>query len=192
MESSQFRVGVHEALGKILLLLEGTRESIGGRRMNLGSLLPWRKKSKPPAAAADLIAPFEAFRHEVDRMFDGFFNAMAGHDAGLMSGWPDTPNVQVSETDEEIVVTAELPGLDEKELAVTMSGDLLTITGQKRAERERKDGKARHVERSMTSFSRSLRLPFVVQDEAVEAKFENGVLTICVPKPRASGAVRMV
>ena len=160
--------------------------------MNLGFLIPWKKKSKPPAPPQDLTDPFESFRCEVDRLFDGFFNSLAGRELSPMLGWQGAPNVQVDETGEQIVVTAELPGLDEKDLEVTLSGDLLTITGKKGAERERKDGKTRHVERSFAAFSRSLRLPFVAQDQTIEAEFAKGVLTLRLPKLQTSGDIKIV
>jgi HSP20 family protein len=160
--------------------------------MNLRSLLPWRKKLKPPTAHGDLVDPFVTLRHDIDRMVDGFFNDLAGRELSPMPGWQGVPDVRVSETVEDIVVTAELPGLDEEDLEVTLSGDLLTITGQKKAESERKRGKAHYIEQSFATFSRSLRLPSVARDQTVEAKFDKGVLTIRVPKPTTSGDVRIV
>jgi HSP20 family protein len=91
--------------------------------------------------------------------------------------------VDVAETDKEIVITAELPGLDEKDLDVTLAGDVLTIKGEKKAEREQKNGDSYYVERRFGTFSRSLRLPFVADDEKIEAKYDKGVLTVRVPKP---------
>jgi HSP20 family protein len=101
--------------------------------------------------------------------------------------------IDVADTDKELVVTAELPGLDEKDFDVTLSGDILNIKGEKKAEREEKNGDAYYMERRFGSFSRSVRLPFEVKDEKVDAKYDKGVLTIRVPKPAdAQRAVRHI
>src|SRR5580700_7124990 len=111
--------------------------------MNLRSLVPWRKKSRTPPVRDDLVDPFVTFRREVDQVFDGLFNALPGRALGPMAGLQGmTSDVDVTETDKEIVVTAELPGLDEKDLQVTLFGDVLTIKGEKRAENEQKKGGA--------------------------------------------------
>src|SRR5690606_31305227 len=83
----------------------------------------------------------------------------------------------------ELVITAEMPGLEEKDLDVSLTGDLLTIKGEKKAEHEERNGGAYYVERRFGSFSRSVRLPFQVDDQDVEAKYDKGVLTIRIPKP---------
>ncbi|HEX5600255.1 MAG TPA: Hsp20/alpha crystallin family protein, partial [Hyphomicrobiaceae bacterium] len=102
-----------------------------------------------------------------------------GHDAGLSL----RPAVDIAEDDKELVISAEIPGLDEKDLDVSLAGDLLTIKGEKKAEHEERNGGAYYVERRYGSFSRSVRLPFQVDDQDVEAKYEKGVLTIRIPKP---------
>ena len=91
--------------------------------------------------------------------------------------------MDLTESDKEITITAELPGLDEKDFEVTVAGDLLTLKGDKKVEEEQRNGDSYHVERRYGSFSRSVRLPFEVQDQAVEAKYDKGVLTVRVPKP---------
>lgn len=125
------------------------------------------------------------FRREVDRMFDDFLNGFGGSTLRPMAnGWQDvTPVIGVAETEKDMVITAELPGVSEKEIEVTLAGDILTIKGEKKAEHEQKNGDAYYIERRFGSFSRSLRLPFEVTDEKVNAKYDKGVLTIRVPKP---------
>ncbi|NNF79894.1 MAG: Hsp20/alpha crystallin family protein, partial [Rhizobiales bacterium] len=73
--------------------------------------------------------------------------------------------------------------VDEKDLDVTLTGDVLAIKGQKKQENESKDGDRRYVERSFGSFTRSVRLPFEASDQNVEADMKNGVLTVRIPKP---------
>jgi HSP20 family protein len=96
------------------------------------------------------------------------------------------PRIDVSETDKEIRITAELPGVEEKDVEVTMHGDAILIKGEKRTEAEQKDEKeGRHyhrIERSYGSFERSFALPSEVVAEKVTADFKNGVLTVTLPK----------
>ena len=117
-------------------------------------------------------------------MFDDFFTS-AGH--GLQpwnAGWPAmAPRIDISDSDKELVITAEMPGLDEKDFEVTLAGDLLTIKGEKKTENEDRNGNAYYVERRFGSFSRSVRLPFEAGDEQVAANYDRGVLTLRVPKP---------
>lgn len=162
--------------------------------MNFGSLIPWREK-RPAPVARDQVDPFTLFRREIDRVFEDFFADFAS--TAMRSGaagWDAvTPVVDVTESDKEVVVTTELPGLDEKDFEVTLSGDLLTIKGEKKDERERKDGSSYYMERRFGSFSRSVRLPFEASDEEVKASFEKGVLTVHIPKPaEVRNAVRKI
>jgi HSP20 family protein len=149
------------------------------------ALAPWRDKSNAPAPREEHRDPFLAFRREVDRMFDDFFSGFGRRKGGLAFGSWETPTpcMDLTENDKEIVVTAEMPGLDEKDFEVTVAGDLLTLKGEKKAEHEHRNGDAHYVERRFGSFSRSVRLPFEVQDEKLDAHYEKGVLTIRVPKP---------
>ena len=148
------------------------------------AIVPWRGKSQAPAPPEDSYDPFIAFRREVDRMFDDFFSGFGNRALAPSGGWPGvTPTIDVTENDKEVMVTAEMPGLSDKDFEVTVSGDLLTLRGEKRSEHEERNGNAHYVERRFGSFSRSVRLPFEVKDEDVDAKYDKGVLTIRVPKP---------
>jgi HSP20 family protein len=150
--------------------------------MDFRSLMPWREKSQMPAMRDDFLDPFVTFRREVDRIFDDFFSGFGGTRA--MNSWERVvPIVDVDESEKEIVVTAELPGLDEKDFEVTVSGDVLTVKGEKKAEREHKGGNGNYMERRFGAFSRSVRLPYEVKDEDVEAHYDKGILTIRIPKP---------
>lgn len=149
--------------------------------MNFGSLIPWRSKSHPMARRDDFFDPMFSLRREVDRIFDEFFNGFGSFGDG--AGLSPRPVVDIADEDKELVITAEIPGLDEKDLDVSLAGDLLTIKGEKKAEHEEKNGGAHYMERRYGSFSRSVRLPFQVDDQDIEAKYEKGVLTIRIPKP---------
>jgi len=147
--------------------------------MDFRSMVPFGGST--PARRRMEDDPFAAFRRELDRWFDDTFSR------GAMAPWPGAQGVDmrldVSETDNEIKVTAELPGVDQKDVDVTLTDDLLTIKGEKKVEDARRDDNYHMVERSYGSFARSLRLPFAVNQDKVEAKFDKGVLTITLPKP---------
>jgi HSP20 family protein len=151
--------------------------------MNLGSLILWRDKNQADANPDSYSDPFVSFRREVDRMFDDFFTATNRRGLQPWNAGAITPRIDISEADKELVITAEMPGLDEKDFEVTLVGDLLTIKGEKKTEHEDRNGGAYYVERRYGSFSRSVRLPFAAGDQQVEANYDRGVLTVRVPKP---------
>ena len=90
--------------------------------------------------------------------------------------------MDVSETADQVVVKAEVPGIDPKEINITLAGDMLTIKGEKKSEREETKENYHLVERSYGSFSRSLKLPAAVVVDKIEASYQKGVLTISCPK----------
>jgi HSP20 family protein len=154
--------------------------------LDLKSLVPWGQKSENvPVTRNEDQDPFNSFRKDIDRVFDDFFNTAFGlTKRNGSSGWNGiTPRLDVNESDKEIVITAELAGVDEKDLDATLSGDVLTIKGEKKYEHEDKENDRHYVERHYGSFSRSIRLPFEAGDEQVDAKMKNGVLIVKVPKP---------
>lgn len=156
------------------------------------ALVPWRANAKPqmPATREDFFDPFVTFRREMDRMFDDFF----GGARPAQSGWTGlTPAVDINESEKEIIVSAELPGVTEKDIEVSLAGDLLTIKGEKRSQHEEKNGDSTYMERRFGSFARTVRLPFEAGEAQIDAKFANGVLTVCVPKPaQLQHAVRRI
>ncbi len=163
--------------------------------MNLGSLMPWRERAQMPATRDGAYDPFLSFRREMDRVFDDFLNSFGGRAMQPSSGGGRglTPSIDVAESDKEVVVTADLPGLDNGDFEVTLTGDMLTIRGEKKEEREHQDGETYVAERRFGRFSRSLRLPFEVKDENVDAHYDKGVLTVRIPKPEgAPKAVRHI
>jgi HSP20 family protein len=150
------------------------------------SLVPWRNNNKPQLPATrgeDFFDPFVTFRREMDRMFDDFFGNGGGPLRSYQGTQGLTPAIDIDDTDKEMVVKAELPGVTEKDVEVNLAGDVLTIKGEKKAEHQEKNGDSYYMERRFGSFARSIRLPFAVKDEDVEAKFSNGVLTVRLPKP---------
>ena len=119
---------------------------------------------------------------ELDRLFDEVSRGTGG--AAASAAWDQfAPRVDISETDEEFRVTAELPGLEEKDFEVSREGDVLTIKGEKKVAHEEQREGYTHVETFGGSFNRAFRLPVEVDPNAVKADFKNGVLTVTLPKP---------
>ncbi len=123
------------------------------------------------------------FRNEMDRIFDDFFSDPFGLLPISRMESSFTPRVDVIETEKEVKVTAEIPGMDEKDIQVTLADDRLTISGEKSSEHEEKSGQYHRMERSYGSFRRDVLLPTDVDANKVEAVFSKGVLTISLPKP---------
>jgi HSP20 family protein len=123
--------------------------------------------------------PFSAMQKEINRMFEDFGRGSLMR----LSATETSPRIDVAETDNAIEVTAELPGIDEKDVDVVLRDDLLTIKGEKKSEREEKKKDYHLIERSFGSFARSIRLPFEADSEAVKASFAKGVLKITIAKP---------
>jgi HSP20 family protein len=143
--------------------------------MSLKSMLPIGRDRQ---LARREHSPFGSLQREIDRVFDEFafgFKPFATPD--LM------PSMDVAETDKEIEILAELPGLEDNDVQVNIADNVLTIRGEKRVERKEKDKDYRLVERSYGSFSRSLELPAGVNPDAVRASITKGVLKVTVPKP---------
>ena len=119
-------------------------------------------------------------RREMDRLWDDYFGP--GRRALRPLPAEFAPAVDVKETPDQIVVKAEVPGMDAKDINISVTGDVLTIKGEKKSEREEKEENYHLVERSYGSFSRSLAMPAAVDMEKIEAKYDKGVLTITCPK----------
>ncbi|MGQ9365974.1 Hsp20/alpha crystallin family protein [Azospirillum sp. A39] len=131
------------------------------------------------------IDPFTELRERMDRMFDGMFGYLEPF--GRLRGVAPPvvmPHVDIAETADALTITAELPGLDEKDVTLTLLDGVLTLKGEKKAEKEEKDEQRSYhlVERSYGAFTRSFRLPETVDPDKVTATFEKGVLTVTVPK----------
>jgi HSP20 family protein len=128
------------------------------------------------------LAPFRDFdrmRRDMDRLWDSFFDRgiRGAEDQGE---W--LPTIDVAETKNDIVVKAEVPGMDPKEIDISLSDGTLTIRGEKKQEKEEKEENYRYIERSYGSFSRSIQLPKDVQRDKISATYKNGILKVTLPK----------
>jgi HSP20 family protein len=151
--------------------------------MALKDLIPWNRGRDVTVRRAEAHSPFLSLQREMNRLFDeafrGFDLAPFGISDRLFGGGASWPNIEVAETGKEIKVTAELPGLDEKEIDVHLANGVLTISGEKHAETEDKD--RLFSERYYGRFERRIPLEDVDENK-VTASFKKGLLTVTLPK----------
>ena len=154
--------------------------------MSVRNLIPWGRNNGnqvPTVLRDDDRDPFLSLHREVNRLFDdvfrGFGSGMPTFSSGsaFSTGWP---SVEISDTDKEIKVTAEVPGLDEKDIEVLLNDGVLTLKGEKRSENEDKD--RQFSERYYGRFERRIPLGVEIAEDKVDAHFKNGVLTVILPK----------
>jgi len=147
--------------------------------MNVRDLVPWSRgdRERSPATRSDSLNPVLSLHREMNRLFDDVFR---GFDSRLFAGRSGWPSMDVEETDKEYRVTAELPGLEERDVEVLLQDGLLTLRGEKKLESENRN--RTYSERFYGRFERQITLDRDVDDSAVAATFKNGVLTVRVPK----------
>ena len=151
--------------------------------------LPVTKTSTAPAATGEAWQPFQALRNEIDQIFDDFgngfwkrpFRSLARLERDLSKNF-NAPAVDVAESEKAYEITAELPGLDEKNIEVKLANGGLTIKGEKKEETEEKKKDYYVSERRYGSFERYFALPDGVNSDKIEATFKNGVLKVVLPK----------
>jgi len=154
--------------------------------MNLKSLIPVRREQND----VRMFNPFLSLQREVEDVFENFTRDWPTfRSAGLTTDL--VPNTDVVENDKEIQITAELPGLEDKDVQINLADNVLTIKGEKKAEKEEKDKNYRLVERSYGSFSRSIQLPAGVDAGTIKASISKGVLTVVIPKPAPAQAKKI-
>jgi HSP20 family protein len=127
------------------------------------------------------VRELNTIQNEMNRLFNTFFEAPPGNSGTTQRRW--IPAMDLVETDDDLVLRADLPGLSEKDVNIEVEDSVLTISGERKAEHEeRKEGYYR-VERASGSFTRSLTLPDGVDPDRVRASFDRGVLEVRIPKP---------
>lgn len=138
-------------------------------------LLPFKRRSEVPNV-------FSEMDDIVRRMWYDFPFHNLQEDADL--SW--SPRLDVSETDKALEIVADLPGMEKKDINVSLDGNLLTIKGEKKEEKEKKGKHYHTIERRSGSFYRALRLPIEVESDKIDASFKDGVLTLTLPKSKES------
>jgi HSP20 family protein len=153
--------------------------------MAIRDLVPWGRNSttNPAIYRNPDESPFLTLHREMNRLFDDMWRSFDAPLPGFgrTAGWsPSWPSVEISETDKDITVTAEVAGLDEKDIDASLDDGVLILKGEKRAENEDKD--RQFSERYYGRFERRIPLPAEVEEDKVSASFKNGVLTVSLPK----------
>jgi HSP20 family protein len=144
-------------------------------------LTPWSGGRGLSAYERD---PFNALRRQMDRLFDNFWSPTEARSfAPLHSSWP---TIDVNESPQAYTVSAELPGIDHKDVELTLRDNMLTLRGEKREEHKEGEGARAYVERSYGRFERTIPFEVEVDADKVSASSKNGVLTITLPKNAAA------
>ncbi len=154
--------------------------------MAMRDLIPWGRESTTPSLWRDEMSPISSFRREMDRLFDDFFRTPSfgalGSRLGEFGGGTltDWPRLDVQDKDNELVVTAEVPGMTDKDVELFVDNGMLTIRGEKKGERNERG----YSERFFGHFERQIPLPSSVDETNCKADFHDGLLTIHLPKTR--------
>lgn len=155
------------------------------------NLVPWRRSGSRLPIRREARDPFYSLHRNVDQLFDDVFTGFNLRPFGDFDAF--TPTVDVSENDNEIKVAAELPGLAEADIDVSLEHNVLTISGEKKHESEDKGDNYHRIERSYGTFRRSIALPEGIDADKVDATFKNGVLSVTLPKtPEAQQEVKKI
>lgn len=142
------------------------------------NLIPWKTKSEERANGGTGLS---RVRNEMDQLFEQFFRDPWGSMMRMPLATGGLP-VDVAESETEVTVTAELPGVDPKDVEIDVAGNTLTIRGEKKQEHEEKERNYHFVERSFGRFQRTIQLPGSVDPDKVNAVCRNGTLTVTLAK----------
>jgi HSP20 family protein len=154
-----------------------------------GSSLPVQRTALPVGGAG--VNPMLQLHREIDRLFDDAFRSFGLPALSLPrfeSDWPGLlkPALDIQETDKQYRISLEVPGVEQKDIEITLDDDVLTVRGEKRQQLEKKEGGFHRIERSYGSFQRALNLPADANQDTVKGSFKNGVLTITIDKREPS------
>jgi HSP20 family protein len=163
--------------------------------MSVRDLIPWGRSNQVPTSFRDSDRnPFLSLHREMNRLFDDVFRGFDdrlpafGSLSSFNAAWP---NVEISQTDKEIIVAAEIPGLEEKDIEVLFDDGVLTLKGEKRSEVE--DKEKQFSERFYGHFERRIPVGVEIEEDKIEARFKNGVLNVVLPKsPKAQSQVKRI
>ena len=135
----------------------------------------------------DPVRELDSLQGDMNRLFDRFFEGRTAN--GTARRW--IPAMDLVETEDHLVLRGDLPGMTEDDVDIEIKDNVLTVSGERRAEHEDKGEGYHRVERAFGGFSRSLSLPHGIDPEKVEAHFENGVLEVRIPKPAEAKPTRV-
>jgi HSP20 family protein len=158
----------------------------GGSQMAITDLIPWKKDEiKVPISRKEEEKALLDLRSRMNRMFDDFFErpfSLSPVFGESMFMGDFAPSMDLSETDKEFTLSAELPGMDPEDIHITVDRNVLTISGEKRAEKEEEGERFYRVERSYGTFRRMIPFPEDADENNIDATFKRGVLKVKLPK----------
>ena len=162
--------------------------------MNIRDLIPWNWGKRQVPVRREQSQPLQSLQNDINRAFDSLWRGVDLPWASPSSAWSiSMPSVDVSESDKEIEVTAELPGIDEKDIDISLAEGVLTIRGEKKSEVEKKEKDYYLQERTFGSIERVVPLPDTIDLDSANATFKNGVLTVkLAKKPEAAAATKRI
>lgn len=143
-----------------------------------------------PAFTDSLIEPLSRLRGEVDRLFDGLPARWPRLDFSRFAPTLPVPAVEMTETGKAYKLSIEIPGMDASDIDVSVEGDVLVVSGEKKEEREEKEKGYSYSERSYGAFERRIELPPAADAQKIRAKVRNGVLQITLPKDKKAASNR--
>jgi len=153
-------------------------------------MTPWTAKKNMPVRREE-EHPVYSLQREMNKVFDDFFRTPTWEGFGEFPAPANerffgdvTPRMDMSETDKELLFKVELPGMTEKDVEISINNDMLTISGVKNQEKEETEKGWYRMERQYGSFSRTIPLPYEVENDKAEAVYKNGVLSIKLPKSK--------
>lgn len=167
--------------------------SFGGSYM-LPNIIPNRLRALTPWKEGDVISDFQ---RSMNRMMRDFFDETPSFNLQTpdwaLTGGEFVPRIDLEEGDDKITLTAELPGMTEKDVDVQLERDFLTVKGEKKQEKSVEKNGRTFCERSYGAFERTIQMPTSVDKDKIVAKFDNGVLTVSIPKsPEAKREVKKI
>jgi HSP20 family protein len=153
--------------------------------MNMRDLIPWgRNQQTTPSRYREEGDPFMTLHREMNRLFDDVFRGFDMAPLSSMSRMASWPQVEVVDNDKDVRISAELPGLEDKDVEILMGDGVLTIRGEKKSEVQ--DKERAFSERTYGRFERRIPLAWEVEEDKIDASFRNGVLTVTLPKAAES------
>ena len=156
--------------------------------MPIRDLIPWKKSETEELSerTPEYSDPILELQSRMNRMLDSFFEEPIANLAAHSPRSNYLPSIDFSETEKEFTLSADLPGMEEKDIEISLSKNILTIRGNREEVKEEEGRQYHRIERSSGSFYREIQLPEGIDEEMVEAKFKNGVLTIHLPKSESA------
>jgi len=141
------------------------------------ALIRWQK---PEATVWSPFRHLSVLRDEIDRLFESPLNALTSGSQEFMSGW--SPTIDLYDDRDHLVLKAEIPGMKKEDINISLHGDVLTLSGERKEEKTFEEANTYRSERFLGRFQRTLTLPVTVDSSKVQASYKDGVLTVTLPK----------